>query len=150
MLTPKQKAFADEYIKSGNASEAARKAGYSGKTARQIATENLSKPSISKYIEERFKEIEGERIASADEVMRFYSSVMRGEVMDQFGLEAALGTRLKAADSLMKRYAAIKDVDKCETQSDGLMQALDARAAQLFEGGDDSAMLPEEEDDETS
>ena len=119
MLTPKQKAFADEYIKCGNATEAARKAGYSERAARQIATENLSKPSISQYIRERMKAIDEERIASADEVLRFYSSVMRGEVMDQFGLEAALDTRLKAADSLMKRYAASADRNK------GAMEKLD-------------------------
>lgn len=119
MLTPKQKAFADEYIKCGNATEAARKAGYSDRAARQIATENLSKPSISQYIRERMKAIDEERIASADEVLRFYSSVMRGEVTDQFGLEAALDTRLKAADSLMKRYAASADRNK------GAMEKLD-------------------------
>ncbi|RQN13726.1 terminase small subunit, partial [Clostridium perfringens] len=30
-LTPKQKAFAEYYIETGNATEAARKAGYKGK-----------------------------------------------------------------------------------------------------------------------
>lgn len=41
-LTPKQQLFADEYIKSGNATDAAIKAGYSPKTARSIAQENLT------------------------------------------------------------------------------------------------------------
>ncbi len=103
-MTPRQKAFADYYIKTGNASEAARKAGYSEKTARQMATENLTKPSIVKYIAERMAHQDKARVASADEVLQFYSAVIRGEVKDQFGLDASLADRIKAADSLMKRY----------------------------------------------
>lgn len=105
-MTPKQKAFADYYLASGNASSAARKAGYSKKTAGSIGEENLKKPEISAYIRERMAQQDAERVASADEVLRFYTSVMRGEVSDQFGLEAALAERLKAADALMKRHAA--------------------------------------------
>lgn len=41
-LTEKQKRFADEYIKSGNATQAAIKAGYSKRTANRIGPENLS------------------------------------------------------------------------------------------------------------
>lgn len=105
-MTPKQKAFADYYLASGNASDAARKAGYSKKTAGSIGEENLKKPAISAYIRDRMAQQDAERVASADEVLRFYTSVMRGEVSDQFGLEAALAERLKAADALMKRHAA--------------------------------------------
>lgn len=119
MLTPKQKAFADEYIRCGNATEAARKAKYSERSAGSIGDENLKKPEISAYIAERMRQIDEERIASADEVLRFYSSVMRGELTDQFGLEAALDVRLKAADSLMKRYAVAADKNK------GAMEKLD-------------------------
>lgn len=105
MLTPKQKAFADYYIECGNASEAARKAGYSPKTAGAIGEENLKKPEISAYIDERMTQQDASRVASADEVLRFYSSVMRGQEKDAFGLDPSLADRLKAADSLMKRYA---------------------------------------------
>ena len=119
LLTPKQKAFADEYIRCGNATEAARKAKYSERSAGSIGDENLKKPEISAYIAERMRQIDEERIASADEVLRFYSSVMRGELTDQFGLEAALDVRLKAADSLMKRYAVAADKNK------GAMEKLD-------------------------
>lgn len=105
MLTPKQKAFANYYIECGNASEAARKAGYSPKTAGAIGEENLKKPEISAYIDERMTKQDAARVASADEVLRFYSSVMRGQEKDAFGLDPSLSDRLKAADSLMKRYA---------------------------------------------
>lgn len=111
-LTPKQKAFADEYLKCGNATEAARKAGYNEKSARQIATENLSKPSISAYIAERQKQIEDSRIADVSEVLQFFSSVMRGEVKDQFEMDAALSDRLSAGRELMKRYDKSDDGNK--------------------------------------
>ena len=47
-LTLKQQAFVAEYLKCGNATEAARRAGYKGsdKTLKSIGTENLSKPVI--------------------------------------------------------------------------------------------------------
>lgn len=128
MLTPKQKAFADEYIKCGNATQAARKAGYSERAARQIATENLTKPSISEYIGIRMKQIDDERVASADEVMRFFSSVMRGEVADQFGLEASLDTRLSAGKELMRRYNAVKNDDGRVDKVAQIMARLDAES----------------------
>ena len=107
-LTPKQKAFADAYIETGNQTEAARRAGYSERSAQQIASENLLKPVVNDYIKSRMAELESQRVASADEVMRFFSSVMRGEVKDQFGLDASLQDRLNAGKELMKRYAAIE------------------------------------------
>lgn len=111
-LTPKQKAFADYYIETGNATEAAIKAGYSKGSARQIGTENLTKPSISQYISERTKATEEKRIASGDEVMQFFTSVMRGEVKDAFGLDMSAQDRLTAAKELAKRTVDIGDNNK--------------------------------------
>ena len=79
-LTPKQKKFCEYYIQSGNATDAARKAGYSEKSAEAIGLENLGKPRISAYIAERVADQDKRRVADADEVLRFYSAVMRGEV----------------------------------------------------------------------
>ncbi|MBM7631746.1 terminase small subunit [Geomicrobium sediminis] len=62
-MTEKQRRFADYYIESGNATEAAIKAGYSKKTARSVGSENLTKPDISVYIENRLEELASERIA---------------------------------------------------------------------------------------
>ena len=118
-LTPKQKAFADYYIETGNAAEAARRAGYSVKTARGTGAENLTKPNVAAYIKERMAEIEAGRIATADEVIRFYSAVMRGEVKDQFGLDAQLADRLNAGKELMKRYERLesREVDESLTKA---------------------------------
>nr|DAS02671.1 MAG TPA: Terminase small subunit [Caudoviricetes sp.] len=107
MLTPKQKAFADEYLKCGNATEAAKKAGYKEKAAYATGAENLKKPQIIAYIEERQKQIDDSRIADAAEVMQYFTSVMRGEIKDQFGLDAPLAERTKAAVELAKRKVDI-------------------------------------------
>lgn len=122
-LTPKQKKFCEYYIQSGNASEAARKAGYKEKNAPFMGAENLKKPQIKAYIDERMGNQDKELVADADEVLRFYSAVMRGQVKDQFGLEASLTDRLKAGDSLMKRYAA-GGSKKNETEDDPITRSL--------------------------
>ena len=49
-LTQKQKLFCEQYIIDWNGTRAAIAAGYSPKTAKQIATENLSKPYLQAYI----------------------------------------------------------------------------------------------------
>lgn len=108
-LTPKQKAFADNYIISGNATESAKKAGYSEKTARFIGAENLTKPHILEYIKQRTDSTEKKRIASGDEVLQFFTRVMNGEEKDAFGLDASLDTKIKAAVELAKRTCDIKD-----------------------------------------
>jgi hypothetical protein len=69
-LTPKQKAFADYYIETGNATEAAIKAGYSKKTAYSIGNENLKKPEVKKYIEQRIAEKEEKLIAKQDKIVK--------------------------------------------------------------------------------
>lgn len=61
-LTLKQKRFADEYIISANATAAAIKAGYSKKTARSIGQENLTKPDIKAYIDERLENLNLKRL----------------------------------------------------------------------------------------
>lgn len=113
-LTQKQKAFADNYLKCGNATEAY-KIAYRCKndvTAGTNAHKNLKKPKISAYIEERQKQIEDERIADVSEVLQFFSSVMRGEIKDQFDMDAALSDRLSAGRELMKRYEKSDDGKK--------------------------------------
>lgn len=111
-LTPKQRAFCDYYIELGNATEAAIKAGYNKKTARQIGSMNLTKVDIKQYIEERIKALDDARIAKGEEVLQYLTKVMRGEEKDQFGLDASLQDRTKAAELLGKRYRLF--VDKIE------------------------------------
>ena len=111
-LTVKQQKFCDEYIRSGNATEAALKAGYRSRTAYSIGNENLKKPELKKYIEEKIKEIESAKLATAQETLEYLTSVMRGEqtetVVTAKGLyknvEVSAKDRITAAKELLKRY----------------------------------------------
>ena len=116
-LTLKQKKFADEYIISGNATEAAIKAGYSKNSARSMGNENLTKPDIKLYIDEKMKELEDKAVASQQEVLEYLTRVMRGEEKEavlanngdfkQEVKEISVGAkdRLKAAELIGKRYS---------------------------------------------
>ena len=78
-LTAKQQRFCDEYLIDLNATQAAIRAGYSKKTANRIGTENLSKLVIREYIENRMAEKEAALIANQDEVLKYLTSVLRGQ-----------------------------------------------------------------------
>ena len=81
-MTDKQQRFCDEYLIDLNGTKAAIRAGYSEKTARQMAAENLSKPVIKEYIEKRMAEKEDALIAKQDEVMKYLTAVMRRELSE--------------------------------------------------------------------
>ena len=111
-LTVKQQKFCDEYIRSGNATEAALKAGYRSRTAYSIGNENLKKPELKKYIEEKIKEIESAKLATAKETLEYLTSVMRGEQTETVvtakgiyrNVEVSAKDRITAAKELLKRY----------------------------------------------
>ncbi|MDH5085863.1 phage terminase small subunit [Clostridium perfringens] len=141
-LTPKQKAFAEYYIETGNATESARKAGYKGKNLNRIASENLSKLDIKSYIDEKMKELESKRIAKAEEVLEYLTRVLRGEETEQVVVTENIGDfmseakvvdkevsakdKIKAAELLGKRYRLF--TDKIEA---------DVNQTVVFEGEDD-------------
>ena len=81
-MTARQQRFCDEYLIDLNATQAAIRAGYSQKTARQIGQENLTKPAIAEYIEKRMAEKEEALIAKQDEVMKYLTAVMRRELSE--------------------------------------------------------------------
>lgn len=124
-LTAKQQRFCDEYLVDANATAAAIRAGYSAKTAAVIGAENLIKPNIKNYISQRMAEKESQLIADQNEVLKYLTSVMRGEsrssvvVVENTGdfmsaareMEKAPDEkeRLKAAELLGKRYGLYTD-----------------------------------------
>ena len=77
-MTKKQERFCAEYLVDCNATQAAIRAGYSEKTAYSIGVENLKKPEIRKYIDEQLEAMQDATVASAQEVIQYLSSVMRG------------------------------------------------------------------------
>lgn len=105
-LTSKQKAFADEYIKNGgNASNAARKAGYSNGIIRNATKKLLEKGCISAYIAEKQSLIEkqkGTDIMSLAEIQQRRSMIARGELTDSFGFAPDFSDQLKSMNDLEK------------------------------------------------
>ncbi len=117
-MSERQKAFSDYYIETLNQTEAAKRAGYSEKTARSIGSENLTKPNIKEYIDLRLAQMEEARVASASEVLEYLTRVMRGEEKDQFDMDASLQDRTKAAELLGKRYRLFIDKQEIEATID--------------------------------
>lgn len=108
-LKPKELIFAEEWLKTTNATQSAIKAGYSERTAYSAGSRLLKKVDVKQYIDERLAEMKESSIADTNEVMQFLSSTMRGDIPDQFGLDPALNDRLKAAELLGKRYKLFTD-----------------------------------------
>lgn len=108
-LKPKELVFAEEWLKTTNATQSAIKAGYSARTAYSAGNRLLKKVDVKQYIDERLAEMKENSIADTDEVMQFLSSTMRGDIPDQFGLDPALNDRIKAAELIGKRYKLFTD-----------------------------------------
>ena len=114
-LTIKQKKFADEYIKTGNASESYKKA-YSTKNMSDDAirvegNRTLTKPYVKDYVGKRMKELEDTKIPKQKEILEFLGRVMRGEekslvITNKGAIEAPpeMKDRMSAAKELLKRY----------------------------------------------
>lgn len=132
-LNIKQKRFADEYLICSNATEAAKKAGYSEKTAKQQGQRLLTNVDLKNYIDERLKILESEKIAQADEVMQYFTKVLRGEETEEVVViegqgdgvtearkikkEVSPKDKLKAAELLGKRYGLFTDKLQLEDTS---------------------------------
>lgn len=116
-MTPKQQKFADEYIISGNATQAVLKAGYETKNPNRIASQNLSKKEIKDYIDENLAKLHNSKIADATEVMEYLSAVMRGVETETVatakglfgGVEVSAKDRIKAAELIGKRHSLFTD-----------------------------------------
>lgn len=143
--TEKQKRFIDYYIETGNATEAAKKAGYSRKTAKAAGYENLTKPYLKSAIDERLKALEEKRVADAREVLIHLTAALRGEIEEEVIVCEGVGEgvskartikkhlsardRLKAAELLMRRYGlAMSDIEQEEKK---------AKTAALNRGGEE-------------
>ena len=126
MLNEKQQRFADEYLIDLNATRAAIRAGYSEKTAAAQAARLLKNVKVSAYIKERMADQKEDTIASADEVMRYLTAVIRGQsrshvlARNDLGAEYILEKppdekeRLKAAELMGKRHQLFTDKVKVD------------------------------------
>jgi len=124
-MTKKQQRFCDEYLVDCNATQAAIRAGYSEKTAYSIGVENLKKPELKNYIEQQMQNMQDKTVASAEEVIQYLTSVLRGQSSAEIVVVEGTGDgcseartvqkapdekeRLKAAELLGKRYGIFTD-----------------------------------------
>lgn len=127
-MNERQRRFADEYIISGNATDAAVKAGYSKKYANTNASKLLQNTTIKSYIDERLADLQSKKVASQQEVLEYLTSVMRGEETEQTvigvgdlgqeltDIEVSAKDRIKAAELLGKRYRMWTDKVEAEVQ----------------------------------
>ncbi|GEM_PF-672734 len=89
---------------------------------KSVGSENLTKPDIRQYIDERLEQLQSEKIANQEEVLEYLSKVMRGEETDQtvvfqgseYGstiedVQVANKDRIRAAELLGKRYSLWTD-----------------------------------------
>lgn len=142
-LNERQKRFVDNYIATANASEAARRSGYSKRTAGVIGDENLKKPYIRKAIEERLNEMERGRVADTQEILEHLTAVVRGKVTEvivtnsgkSFTVPVSERDRLRAAEHLLKVHGAFKD--KIEMKMSGADLFVDTltKISTKFESG---------------
>lgn len=123
-MTEKQKMFCDEYLIDLNGTRAY-KAVYSNiksdNAAAVRASRLLDQKDINEYIQKRLKELESKRVATVQEIMEYYTSVMRGESTSSVLALAGDGVqevikkppdekeRLKAAEALARRFGLFKD-----------------------------------------
>jgi len=114
-LTEKQKIFCDEYIKLGNATQAAINAGYSKRTARSQGQRLLTNVDIKKYIDERMEQIASERIMGAQEILERLTLIAKAEITETVVVANAEGysevekppdfkVQIQAMKELLKRY----------------------------------------------
>lgn len=118
ILNHRQLMFCEEYIITNNATQSYMKV-YNPKnesTARTNACKLLTNTNIKNYIEERLTKVEKSKIADADELLEFITSVIRGEVKDQLGFETSVKDRLTATKMLAERYSLFKSQEEEEKE----------------------------------
>ena len=119
-LTDKQKRFCDEYLIDCNATQAAIRAGYSESTATAQGARLLTNVNVKNYIDEQMGKKQDSLIADQDEILRYLTSVLRGESVSEEIVVEGVGNgytearaidkhpsekdRTKAAELLGKRY----------------------------------------------
>lgn len=148
-MTPKQKKFCDEYIKSGNAKQSAIKAGYSPKTAYSIGNENLNKPELKAYIDGRLKELSNHKILSAAEVLEYLSRVVAGKETEYVAtskgvfpdVPVSAKDRISAAKELLKRYPTDPLTKAQLRKANADARVAEARAKAMEDNGADVELL---------
>ena len=116
-LTDKQLLFCEYYLETLNQSESYRRVAphVADTSARVEACKLMKKPNIRKYINDRLESMKEARVVDKQELLNFYSEVMRGTAMN-YGKPIYMKDRIACADSLGKYYGMF--VDKKEIKAE--------------------------------
>ena len=117
-LSLKEHNFINSFMVNGDVALAAKDAGYDpGEKGsfKSVGTKILKREYIYEELLFRLEELDKASIADANEIMEYFTGVMRGEIKDQFGLDAPLSERTAAARELAKRLI---DVPAKATEKD--------------------------------
>lgn len=101
--------FMDEYVKTGDAKTAYENAGFEERYTKQRVDALLAQENIAYELKKRINQTKRKSVADASEVMEYFTSVMRGEKKDQFGLDPSLADRTKAAIELARRTVDLEN-----------------------------------------
>ncbi|MBQ6004802.1 MAG: terminase small subunit [Selenomonadaceae bacterium] len=105
-LNTRQALFVDYYIQTGNATESAKKAGYSERSAMAIGCELLRNAKIQAAIATRLKQLESERIAEDKEILEYITAVMRGETTEEVVMNIGTGKGYTKAEKVTSKVSA--------------------------------------------
>lgn len=118
-LTNKEKRFVQEYLIDLNATKASIRAGYSKKSAKQIGSENLSKPVIQKAIQEAIEQRSLRTYLSQDRVLLELSRIAFSD-MKRFSVWGPSGIELRHSDELSDSDAAcVAELSESVTEHGG-------------------------------
>lgn len=140
-MNERQRKFVDEYILTGNASEAARRAGYSAKTAGSIGERLLKNVEVRAALDERIKAASTEKTLTQSQLLEFLSAVVQGQVCDQLAMTRLVGkgcsvienleirasvqNRIRAAELLLRIQGAFKEVDQQNNSANLFVETLE-------------------------
>lgn len=138
-MTQRQKKFIDAYIRTGNAAESARRAGYAEHSARITAAKLLTNANISAAIRKELDAMHRDEICQAEENMRYLTKIVRGEYKEECVTQSGkvvkyqipTEKRIRAAELLLKIQGKFKEA----TQSSAANSYL--QAMRELEGLDD-------------
>jgi phage terminase small subunit len=89
-MTPKEIKFCQEYLLDLNATQAAIRAGYSKRSARQIGADNMAKPYISAWIDEQRKAAAKRTELTQDRILQEYAKIAFSDIRKIFNEQNAV------------------------------------------------------------
>jgi len=111
-LTEKQIRFCDEYLVDLNGTQAAIRAGYSQKTAYSIGCENLIKPEIQTFLQEKRLQLANSLQITQERVIQEYAKVAFGDIRKFYTVDGSLKSIHDLDDAAAGALAGVETFDE--------------------------------------